>query len=387
MILDMRRLLLLLAINLFIFDLQANRNNGDIEFSLKKLEDIASQIPSKYLVDQDTIMVCPEICGNKSIVIQYNAKHQVSHLGISMFSKETKEIINQPVCDFVERFLLELALTDNSNEIIAMLNHYSILLQRNGRKFGEGNVNSINAILNEINDPVYFTLSKDDKTYTVAWEYGQQNIFAIQFPLNRELITGANKLESDNDLYDQLKDNNCDKIADITKFLTNASDLTSNDGSIYINKGDTFMLGFINENTYYKKTNSGYELIYDENFPNESLSNLFMGNVENNSLKIKVRHSMYDNFTPEYEMNLKDFICFFRNDFKIYTASSYQREPGVVNSTVIFQNKQYNYIHLLTISTKKENIFDANGVITASFRSNIPMHNINNIVGDLIRNN
>ena len=382
----MRILLLLMTISLLVFDLQANQKDGDIVFSLKKLEDIASQIPSKYLVNQDTIMTCPEICGNKSIVIQYNDKHQVSHLGISMFSKETKEIINQPVCDFVERFLLELSLADNNNEIISILNHNNILLQKNGLKFGEKNINSISAILDEINDPVYFTLTQDDKAYTCAWEYGQDNIFAIQFPLNRELITGANKLESDNVLYDQLKDNNCDNIVDIKKFLTNGADLISNDGTIYISKGDTFMLGLINENTYYKKTNSGYELIYDENFPNESLSNLFMGNVENNNLKIKVRHSMYDNFTPEYEMNLMDFICFFRNDFKIY-AASYQREPSVVNSTVIFQNKLYNYIHLLIINTKKENIFDKNGVISASFRSNIPMHNINSLVGDIIRNN
>ena len=378
--------LLLLAISLFIFDLHANQKQGGIEFSLKKLEDIASQLPEKYLIDRDTIMKCPDICENKSLVIQYNNKHQVSHLGISMFSKETKAIINQPVCDFIERFLLELSLTGDSKEIISMLNHYDIQVQRNGKKFGEENVNSISAFLNEINDSVSFSLTKDDKAYTVVWEYGQQNMFAIKFPLNRELITGANKLESDNDLYDQLQDNNCNHIVDVKKNLSDASSLISNDGTIYISKGDTFLLSLINENIYYKKTNSGYELIYDDNFPNESLSNLFMGNNENNDLKIKVSHSMYDNFTPVYEMNLKDFICFFRNDFKIYTAFD-QREPGVVNSTVIFENKQYNYIHLLIISTKKENIFDKDGVITASFRSNIPMHNINSILGDIIKNN
>jgi hypothetical protein len=56
----------------------------------------------------------------------------------------------------------------------------------------------------------------------------------------------------------------------------------------------------------------------------------------------------------------------------------------VINSTVIFHNQQYDYIHLLIITAQKENIFNANGVLSASFRSNIPQHNINSIVRDLI---
>lgn len=371
-----------------IYTLQANRSDQDIVFSMKKLEDIASLLPSKYLVDRDSIIACPEICGNKSIVIQYNEKRQVAHLGISMFSKETKEIINNPVCNFVERFLLELTLADDNNEIISMLDHFGILLQSNGKALAAGANNTMSAILSQIEDPVYFTLSKDGNAYTVVWEYGlqKQNMFVMQFPLNRELITGANKIESDNVLFDQLKDNNCDNMPDNNHYLTDGAEIIpSGDGNVFICKGDSFVLGIINENRYYKKTAGGYELIYDENFPKESLSNLFLGIFDKNNLKIHVKHSMYGNFTPEYEMNLNDFVCFFKNDFKIYTAS-YQREPGVINATVIFQNKQYNYIHILIINTLKENIFAKNGVISASFRSNIPQHNINSIVGDVINN-
>ena len=382
----MKLFFILLVIFLNVFGLFANRNDGDITFSLKKLEDIASQLPEKYLIDRDTIMMCPDICENKSLVIQYNEKQQVSHLGISMFSKEIKEILNEHVCNFVERFLLELTLAADHNAITALLDHYGVLLQRNGIKFGERNVNSIPAILNEIEDPVSFTLSKDDKSYTASWEYGLQNLFAIQFPLNRELITGTNKLEADNDLYDQLIDNNCNNPSSHTNYMLNDAELISNDGTVFICKGDSFMLGLINENTYYKKAAAGYELIFDENYPQESLSNLFMGNVDNNDLKIQITHSMYGNYNPEFEMRLNDFICFFKQDFKVYTAT-YQKEPGVINATVIFQNKVYDYIHLLIISAKQETIFNKNGVLAASFRSNIPQHNISSIVRDIMNSN
>ncbi|MDR0795687.1 MAG: hypothetical protein LBE79_06505 [Tannerella sp.] len=382
----MKILIILLTINLYVFGSIDRMAGREVSFSLKKLEEIASQLPPQYLVDTDSIMACPDLCPNKSIVIQYNDKHQVSHLGISMFSKETKEIINKPVCNFIERLLLELTLLRDNNEILSLLDHNNVQFQKNGRRLQKSDVNSMGEILREIEEPAYFTLSKDDKDYTVGWKYGQQNQLIIQFPLNRELITGANRIESDNALFDQLLvDNPCKSTSDVKTILSSRTGLVSNDEQIFIAKGDTFMLGIINDNKYYKKTTGGYELIYDENFPKESLSNLFLGNFDDNNLKIKVKHSMYGNFNPEYEMNLNDFICFFKNDFRIFTASI-QKEPGVIHSTIVFQNRQYNYIHLLTIITQKETIFKKNGVIFASFRSNIPQHNINSLFGDIVSN-
>ena len=220
----------------------------------------------------------------------------------------------------------------------------------------------------------------------MAWEYGLQNLFAMQFPLNRELISGTNKLEADNVLFEQLKGNNCNNLSAQTNANLISDDLTSTDSIIYIRTGTSFILGEINENTYYKKASAGYELIFDENFPKESLSNLFLGNFEDCKLKIQITHSMYGNYNPEFEMSLNDFICFFKQDFKVYTVS-YQKTPDVINATVIFQNKLYDFIHLLIITTKKDSLFDKNGVITASFRSNIPQHNINSIVRDLVKDN
>jgi len=146
------------------------------------------------------------------------------------------------------------------------------------------------------------------------------------------------------------------------------------------------MLGSINENTFYKKAAKGYELIFEEKYPKESLTNLILRNMDNNALTVHVTHAMYGNYNPEFEMKLNDFICFFKNDFKIYTAA-FQKEPGEINVTVIFQNKLYNYINMLIIKAKLDDIFNGKGKLTGSFRSNIPQHNINNLVGDLVKGN
>jgi len=378
--------ILFLTISIYLFYICPLYTQSQ-KFSMKKIEDLASQLPPDYLVDNDTIMPCQDICKNKSIVILHNEKRQISHLGISLFSKETKEIINPSVCDFIERLLLELALEENYNSLLSMLDRNKILIQRNGVTFGKENVTSISEILNDIKEPVVFTLNKKDlDSYTAVWEYGNDNMLVINFPSNRELILGINKKESDDLLHDQLKENSCNDTNEKNIFMkSEVLPASSYNSSIYICTGDTFMLKAINEDTYYKKSGNGYELIFDKDYPKESLSNLFHWHYANKGLKIHAKHSMYGNFSPDFEMKFADFICFFKNDFKIFTASRLQ-ESGELNSTIIFQNKQFNYIHILIIKTTKESVFSEKGVITASFHSNIPQHNIKNLLRDWTKN-
>ena len=355
----------------------------------RKIEDIVSHIPQKYLTNRDTIVLCPEICESKSLVIQYNKKNQVSHIGISMFSKETKEIINEPVCDFIERLFLELAIAKDKSSIVAILNKYRITLQQNGMDFGTRYGNSLNTILEEIKDPAYFALqtsketneSKNIMSYAAVWKYGNDETLLLRFPANRELIFGTDKKESDGILYDQLRENQCsDSIAPVN---ADAGLLVmAGKDNLYVNRGDTFMLPAINANTYYKKTNEGYKLIYDKKYPEESLSNLIVGYSNNKNLRLHIKHLMYGNFSPEYEMKLTDFLCFFKNDFNIYTVS-YAKGEDEIKSTVVFQNKQLNYIHLLLITASESSIFDNNGVMTAYFYSNIPQQSIKNLIADM----
>jgi len=369
----------LLGIGLFVV---GYLNAQETKFSTKKMEDIASHIPQKYFTNQDTIVLCPEICQSKSLVIQYNNKYQISHIGLSMFSKETKEIINEPVCDFIERLLLELVIAKDKNSIMEILNISKITLQQNGIDFGTKYGKSIGVILREIKEPTLFTLGKTPTLYAAVWKYGDNETLLLRFPANRELIYGTDKKESDGILYDELKDNQCSDSIGPAMSDTDYLTIDKKDDNLYINRGDTFMLSDINSDTYYKKTNKGYEFVYDTKYPEESLSNLIEGYSNNKNLRLHIKHRMYGNFSPEYEMKLTDFLCFFKNDFNIYTAS-YRKEDGVLKSTVIFQNKQMNFIHLLLISTPESSIFDNNGIMTADFYSNIPQQSIKNIIGGM----
>ena len=69
-----------------------------IDFSSRKLAEIDDLMPDIVLPAHDSIFACSQVAGNKSLIIKYN-KNEITHLGISLFSTEAKEMINKPVCE------------------------------------------------------------------------------------------------------------------------------------------------------------------------------------------------------------------------------------------------------------------------------------------------
>jgi hypothetical protein len=156
------------------------------------------------------------------------------------------------------------------------------------------------------------------------------------------------------------------------------------DKNIFTKKGMEFMLAAINSNTYYQKAQNGFTLLFSKDFPAESFTNLVLENMGVMNHKLHVTHRMYGNFSPEFDISLNEFLCYFQEDFTIFTAAF----PDSKNSrqlklTAILRNKEYNYIHLLLITAPIDNIFSQNGLLTAEFYSNFPQQNIRNLIGDI----
>jgi hypothetical protein len=60
-------------------------------YSSIRMEQLGGEIPSACLPPVDSVFNCPEIMKEKSLVVNYNKTHDITHLGISLFSNETKE--------------------------------------------------------------------------------------------------------------------------------------------------------------------------------------------------------------------------------------------------------------------------------------------------------
>ncbi|MCL1850450.1 MAG: hypothetical protein FWF70_03450 [Bacteroidetes bacterium] len=349
-------------------------------FASKKLTEIGELLHKTCLPATDSIFNCSQIIKGKQLVIQYNNKKDIEHIGVSLFSPETKKMINEPVCNFIERLMLELILQKNAADVTKKLQEYSITLEEKSMLSGDIKTPTIQTLLAKLQPPLQFTLLQEETIYYAGWQLKNGEQFAVTFPASRELIFGTNKKESDITISELLPNNRCKNIPENFTFIT-SDELESdvNSPNIFIRKGQTFTMPNLNSNTYLTKdTNDRLAPIFNTDNPTFSLQNLLLIKEIETSLKLHIKHRMYGNFSPEFEIRPSDFICFFQTEFDIYTHVD-DSQPNILDATVILYNRMFNYMHLLTIKTPVNTLFEKNGILQADFYSNIPQHNITNL--------
>jgi len=359
-------------------------------YSSIKIEELGSAIPADCLPSVDSIFNCPTLVKERSLVVNYNSNNEIIHLGISLFSNETKELLNLPVCNFIERMMLELILEETSEELIQKIDRSKMSISRNGVEFGNMNFTSLSNVLDEIQLPAQFSLMKEPDKFAAVWKYNQEDQLVFSFPASRDLIFGTDKKESDDILNKALFGSGklCDENNTLSAINENIreADLTFNgEKNIFTKKGSEFILSILNSNTYYKKEKNVFELVFSKDFPEESFTNLILKNTVYLNHQLHVTHRMYGNFSPDFDVSLKEFLCFFHDDYDFFAAAS-RPEPQKLKLTVVMHSKDYNFIHLLMISSSLDNIFNQDGMLTAEFYSNIPQQSIRSLMGELISN-
>jgi hypothetical protein len=348
-------------------------------YSSRKLAEVGESFPKTCLPMVDSIFNCAQITKGKSFVVKYNQKNEIVHLGVSLFSPETKEMISLPVCNFIERMMLELLLQKSSAAIHSRLREYKISLMRNNIEYGSRFFTSLSSTLNEIQNPTQFALDKDS-CYTAYWEFGNNELLKMSFPISRELILGTNKKESDENIGELLMNDDCRQFQyPQTSDIVLADKLTSISGTdLYKHNGTMFLSDKINSNTHYQRLDSIYQIVFSPEYPTESLANLFLTKQIKNSLVLKITHKMYGGFTPEFTIPLNQFTRLFDKEFSTYCVL-YRPDSDNVQLSVVLHNRNFNYIHLLRIKTTVEQLFLENGILTADFYTNIPQHNLKNL--------
>ena len=345
-------------------------------FSSRKLTEISELFPKTCLPPTDSIFNCPQITKGKSYVVRYNEKNEISHLGVSLFSHETEEIISLPVYNFIERIMLELLLQKSSSALQSRLSEYKIKLSRNDIEYGGRSFSSLSSTLEDIHNPTQFSLYKDS-CYTACWSFGNDELLKMSFPASRELIFGTDKKESDESISEMFASNDCQLyLYSNAPDIVSANELTPISGTdIYRRNGTMFSSDKINSNTYYQRLDNTYQAVFDPEFPTESLANLFITKQIENSLTLRLSHKMYGSFTPEFTIPLDRFICLFDKEFTTYCVL-YFPDSDNIQLSVVLRNRNFDYIHLLRVKTTVEQLFLKNGILTADFYTNIPLHNL-----------
>ncbi len=325
----------------------------------------------------DTLIRFPKISKTKPISIEFNSTTNIlDHIGISLFSKETKLMINPIICNFVERMMLELCMKSNIAEMKSFLSHKHIKIALNGIEFGNKSFTSIKEILEDIEIPSQFFINKSGRNFILTIEYNKNNIFKIEFPASRELIHGTDKKESDDKLSALLSNDKSHTVNPITKSVDKKDLRIVGNGPIYELPGNAFMTEALKSTTYYIDDKNKMIALYDIKYLASSLRNLFMG-VTSKNPSLMITHRKYGNFTPEFKISLSDFLNKFDKEFDHYVGIS-RNDDGKIQCVLILHNKVYDYINML-ISTIDDRDLKKLDNIPSDFYSNIPQHYIKSL--------
>lgn len=349
------------------------------QYASRKLESLGKNIPQNCIPESDSVFSCANVIQSKNLIVAYNEQNQISHLGISLFSKEIKQLINEPVCNFIERMMLELALQKNAAALNKKMAEYNIQIEQKGVGYQSAKFQSVMPLLDKMATPIKFDHRQQEKTMTAVWTLSNGETISMTFPTSRELIFGTDKKESDEELYYHLPLSRC-KTALKTTYSTDVQNVIAsvNETGVFIERGKSFVLPQLNSNIYFQEKDGAMFAINNKEKPIESLHNLLVIGDINSSLNINVHHRMYGGFTPEFTIKLNDLICFFKEDFDIY-CSVEEKKGNTIQATTVFHNKKFNYLHLLIISTDKNAIFEKSSIVQGDFYTNIPQDNIKNL--------
>lgn len=374
----MRRILLgtFVAIILILLSSASIMKEEHRAFASRRLEDMAKRLPLRDIPSVDTIMEVPEFIKGKAIVFNSN-NNKVVHMGLSMFSRETKEMIGTDICNFLERYFLELLLLRDKTSIIRKLTEDHIELLLNGQEFGAENFSSLQEVMQNICMPVNFSLFHKDQHAEAVWMSVGMHL-QMKFPLYRELIDGMDKKESDEGVYNLLRVAVCDSIYDADDDVS-YENLVHKTGNVYVYKGETFMIKSLTSDRYYMEENGKYHLIFTPMYPEYSMNNLFLSYQNGAGKTLLVTHRQYGDFTPEFTIPLNNFLACFKNDFLVACHTGYNKQ-NELETIVVFKHKILNYIHLLRVHVNKEKLFINSPVLKADFYSNIPQHYISSLL-------
>lgn len=349
-----------------------------LKFTTKKLENIAAYLQQYCeFPNCDSIMFCPKILKNKGIVFGFNKSGEINHLGVSLFSEETKKLMDIGICNFIERFLLELALINDNSKVESKLKELKISLFINGVNFNDKSNLTITDYIESIDMPVNFSLKYDEFIANAIWIYGS-NTFNICFPLYRELIDGSDKKESDEILYNSLYYARSEPVNLMDENIS-LEQLEKYKENVYVIKGNVFLIPELTSNVYYIKSGTDYELLYSQEYPEISMNNLFLTYANGKGKILSLTHRRYGYFTPEITIPLLNFLNFFKDDFQIMCHTKYNKEDNL-ETIIVLNHKRLNYIHLMRVTAEKESLFSSNTILKADFYSNIPQHYIKTLL-------
>lgn len=357
--------------------------NAQQEFYSQSLQNLYYSLPEDCrdgacAVLKDTVALCQEIVQGDVVPVDYcfDENKVLEHIGYRFLPIGDAVTVNTTLIRFIDRELLILLTTNDINQTFVSNRENGLSILLNDKPIQESVIQNKQTFLNLLKRYQSIAINLiDDKAYEVLLVFDNDQKMSFRFPADSELLTGMNKKERDIRLAVQLKNHMAKPDSIITP---DYSYLQLLHDSLYVDKGSSFIIPQINNDIYYTKIDSSYNLIFDKHFLAETFSNTLIIPA-NKSYTINVTHRLYGNVIKKYTINSRNFNDYFRRDYERYFGIE-NLDKEKLTGTLILKDRNAGCIHLAFVSISLNDLLNG-GTMEMQLYSNIPQYNINTLFG------
>jgi hypothetical protein len=348
-------------------------------FYSQLLQNLYDTLPKACKIETtaiDTIVLCQEVIQGDTLPIVYcwDENKVLTHIGYRFMSGMDTLAINQAVVRFIERELLTLLTASDIGKTFTSYREKRLTILLNDAPVKRNFYQDKRGLLRFLSNVSSISFNSDGKKQDVSLFHENGKKLSFIFEADSELIYGMDKHERDVYLTTQLKNHHvkhdCISSPDYS-YLQLLHD------TVYVDKGNSFMIPQINNNLYYVKADSTYNLAFNKSLIAESFANALLVPVGNN-YTINITHKMYGGIVKKYSVDSRDFDDYFIRDFDRYFGiESLEKES--LTGTLILNDQNTRCIHLAYVSITLEDLLNG-GIMDIKLYSNIPQHNIEKLL-------
>ena len=312
---------------------------------------------------------------NRNITIIV-VNHEIAHIGYSVFTPTMRQSLGSTVCDFLERYSLEISLPLKRERSIARQ------LEEDGIFFRNGDFSIFKQFEQDTTYSIHLE-NLNSKRYMVSWSKDGKDIFSVNFPIERDLLVGTEMIENERrilqDIPKQEKGARNYHLADSSSLK-----MISWQKKYYLLQGGYYYTKQLNSNKYFEKIGKDrYNLFYKSDFVLESLTNMMTTGAIENDYDLQIRLVKYGFTQDTIQVKLNQWInyCIEQGCWGYFGIIS--TEKGIADCELIMRNNDMNYIHLMRMLVDISTLEDRKGLISARLNCYIPTNRIKYLFEEL----
>ena len=352
--------------------------NAQTRFYSETLRSLYNSLPE--ICKQDSAINCKEIvlCDTVKLNYQIDDCGFIVHIGYKFFNDIYSLEDNRYIFQFLEREFLKWVISTNEDEILLKYEIDNVLVEYNGNPINVSFLKNKNDLVSFLNKTSEFHSVKINNRYFINITNFDKNIIAFNFPNNENLISGMNKKERDDLIYNQLRNHN----ASIDyKYDIDTTNIEIINDSIFIHYGSYYLIPEINNNIFIQREDSVFHIILNNyKFLNETFINTMLG-LSYISYEYNIKHVKYGYDIVDYTVCSKNFYDYFSIGYNRYFGVETSSEDNL-SGTLIFQNKDSEYVHLAYMQCTLDGLVNDNK-IEVKLYTNIPRTSLVNLFGEI----